>query len=68
MRIRQRIAKLEQRSRGDDDPRLLVFFDDGGGTMTAEGETMTEAGWRARCQPRDSDIVVKFFKRATSWP
>lgn len=66
MRIRQRIAKLEQRSRGDDDPRLLLFFDDGDGQMTAEGESMTEAEWRARCQPRDSDIVVKFRKRATT--
>ena len=66
MRLRQRIARLEQRSRGDDAPRLLVFFDDGDGKMIAEGETMTEAQWRARCQPRDSDIVVKFRERETT--
>lgn len=63
MRIRQRIAKLEQQSKGDNAPRLLVLFDDGDGTMTAEGETMTEAEWRERYQPREVDHVIKFVRR-----
>jgi hypothetical protein len=62
-KIGSRVARLEQRSRGDDDPRLLIFFDDGDGTMTAEGETMTEAQWRERYQPTDADRVVVFRER-----
>lgn len=54
---------MEQQSQGDDDPRLLFFFDGGDGTMTAEGETRTEAEWRERYQPTDADHVVVFRER-----
>ena len=66
MSVKQRIAKLEQATNGDAEPRLLVVYDSEGGMVSTGGETMTEAEWQKRYEPKDTDFVVRFRERVES--